>query len=56
MFSLEFVRQMAGAASKTQTDISEHSRQSKIKAAIALLRENNYIVSDPDSLSDKSEL
>jgi hypothetical protein len=56
MFTLEFVRQMAGTALKTQTDNLEHSRHSKIKAAIALLRENNYIVSEQGSTSVKSEL
>ena len=56
MFTLEFVRHMAGTASKTQTDTSEPSRQQKIQAAIALLRENNYIVRDPTSVSNESEL
>jgi hypothetical protein len=56
MFTLEFVRHMAGTASKTQTDTSDQSRQQKIKAAIALLREHNYIVRDPASVLNESEL
>ena len=48
MFNIEFVREMAGKASKSQTDASEQSRQEQIKAAIALLRENNYIVRGPN--------
>jgi hypothetical protein len=56
MFTQEFVRQMAGTAFETQTDTSEHLHQQKIRAAIALLRENNYIVRDPEKVTDKSEL
>ena len=56
MFTLEFVRHMAGTASKTQTDTSDQSRQQKIRAAIALLREHNYIVRDPASVLNESEL
>lgn len=56
MFDIEFVRQMAGKASKSQSDTSEQSRQQQINAAIALLRENNYIVRDPGSVPNESEL
>jgi hypothetical protein len=56
MFTPEFVRQMAGAASETQTDTPEQLHQQKIKAAIDLLRENNYIVRNPERVTDESEL
>jgi hypothetical protein len=47
---------MAGAASETQTDTPEQLHQQKIKAAIDLLRENNYIVRNPERVTDESEL